>query len=71
MDTIRDAIEKTHIMDDSNIMNEDIRLDNVIVQPDGRGAFRVFMIDFGACQPRRDDDEDVEWGTGYTKEPLR
>lgn len=50
LDIIRDAMEKTHIMEDNDIMNEDVRPDNVIVQPDGHEAFQVFMIGYEISQ---------------------
>lgn len=61
-----EAVSITRLMGDYNILNKDIRLDNYIVTctPDGHDGrpYRVYMIDFGLCRVRGEDETDFEWG---------
>ncbi|KAH8663736.1 hypothetical protein BGZ61DRAFT_462559 [Ilyonectria robusta] len=66
------AIKIVHVLGDNNILNTDVRPDNFVVVPKRRIAqvmdeensaeYRVFMIDFGQCRLRREDESDAEWG---------
>lgn len=66
------AIKIVHILGDHNILNTDVRPDNFVVVPKRRRAqamdeensaeYQVFMIDFGQCRLRREDESDAEWG---------
>ena len=60
------AVSITRLMGDYNILNNDIRLDNYIVvaSPGGHEGrpYRVYMIDFGLCRIRGEDETDFEWG---------
>lgn len=55
------AIEIVNIISDHGVLNEDVRPDNFIIVPKD-GTYQVFMIDFGMCKLRRDDESDAEWG---------
>lgn len=66
------AINIVHILGDNNILNTDVRPDNFVVVPKGRkeevmdeendAEYQVFMIDFGQCRLRRENESDAEWG---------
>ncbi|KAH7235137.1 hypothetical protein B0J15DRAFT_454080 [Fusarium solani] len=56
------GIRITHVLGDNNILNTDVRPDNMMVVPRGNGEYRVCMIDFGHCRMRRDDEPDHDWG---------
>ncbi|KAF4997248.1 hypothetical protein FGRMN_3983 [Fusarium graminum] len=56
------AIKITHILGDHNIINRDVRPDNFMVAPLDKGEYKVYMIDFGQCRLRRDDESDAVWG---------
>jgi hypothetical protein len=49
------------LLSDFSILNEDTRLDNFIVSDNGDGTFHTFMIDFGHCRFRGDEESDYEW----------
>ncbi|KAM0217589.1 hypothetical protein ACHAQD_007332 [Fusarium lateritium] len=55
------AVQKVHIFGDHDILNQDVRPDNFMVVPEN-GTYRVFLIDFGSCIFRREDETDKEWG---------
>ncbi|KAH6974455.1 hypothetical protein BKA56DRAFT_645561 [Ilyonectria sp. MPI-CAGE-AT-0026] len=66
------AIKIVHVLGDHKILNTDVRPDNFVVVPKRRrvevideensAEYLVFMIDFGQCRLRREDESDVEWG---------
>ena len=56
------AISIVHVLGDNNIMNEDVRHGNFMVSPEDSGGYRVFMIDFGLCIFRGQDESDRDWG---------
>ncbi|KAH7318658.1 hypothetical protein B0I35DRAFT_409512 [Stachybotrys elegans] len=60
-DIVDQAIRIVHVLGDNNILNADVRPDNFVVVPEGQ-AYRVFMIDFGRCRLRGEDESDAEWG---------
>ncbi|KAK7413653.1 hypothetical protein QQX98_007435 [Neonectria punicea] len=60
-DIVDQAIRIVHVLGDNNILNADVRPDSFVVVPEDQ-AYRVFMIDFGQCRLRRDDESDAEWG---------
>ncbi|KAK7428880.1 hypothetical protein QQZ08_004650 [Neonectria magnoliae] len=60
-DIVDQAIRIVHVLGDNNILNADVRPDNFVVVPEDQ-AYRVFMIDFGQCRLRREDESDAEWG---------
>jgi len=55
------AIQIVHILDDHGILNADVRPDNFIIVPKD-DEYQVFMIDFGQCRFRREDESDEQWG---------
>lgn len=55
------AIQIVHVLGDHDILNTDVRPDNFIVVPKD-DTYQVFMIDFGQCRFRREDESDAEWG---------
>jgi hypothetical protein len=55
------AVQEVHILGDHGILNQDVRPDNFMVVPEN-DTYRVFMIDFGQCKFRRNDETDAEWG---------
>ncbi|KAM0345662.1 hypothetical protein ACHAPU_006316 [Fusarium lateritium] len=55
------AVQIVHILGDNNILNKDVRPDNFMIVPEGDN-YKVFMIDFGQCRPRREDESDEDWG---------
>ncbi|KAF5611152.1 uncharacterized protein FTJAE_14225 [Fusarium tjaetaba] len=55
------AIQIVHVLGDHDILNADVRPDNFIVVPKD-DTYQVFMIDFGQCRFRREDESDAEWG---------
>ncbi|KAF5019283.1 hypothetical protein F66182_8715 [Fusarium sp. NRRL 66182] len=55
------AIEIVHVLGDHGILNADVRPDNFIVVPKD-DSYQVFMIDFGQCRFRRENESDAEWG---------
>ncbi|KAG9494727.1 hypothetical protein J7337_013866 [Fusarium musae] len=55
------AIQIVHVLGDHGILNADVRPDNFIVVPKD-DTYQVFMIDFGQCRFRREDESDAEWG---------
>ena len=55
------AIQIVHVLDDHEILNADVRPDNFIIVPQG-DKYEVFMIDFGQCRFRREDESDQQWG---------
>ncbi|RFN54346.1 hypothetical protein FIE12Z_1472 [Fusarium flagelliforme] len=55
------AIRIVHILNDHEILNADVRPDNFIIIPKG-DKYAVFMIDFGQCRFRREDESDEQWG---------
>ncbi|KAL2683227.1 hypothetical protein Neosp_007695 [[Neocosmospora] mangrovei] len=59
---VDEAIRITHVLGDNNILNSDVRPDNMMVVPLGNWKYRVCMIDFGHCRVRRDDESDHDWG---------
>ncbi|KAF5663517.1 kinase-like domain-containing protein [Fusarium heterosporum] len=56
------AVQVTHILGDHDIVNRDVRPDNFMVVPLDNGEYKVYMIDFGQCRLRRDDESDAIWG---------
>lgn len=59
---VDEGIRITHVLGDNNILNTDVRPDNMMVVPRGKGEYRVCMIDFGHCRMRREDESDEDWG---------
>ncbi|KAF9772125.1 hypothetical protein IL306_010183 [Fusarium sp. DS 682] len=55
------AIQIVHVLSDHDILNADVRPDNFIIVPED-DEYKVFMIDFGQCRFRRQDESDLEWG---------
>ncbi|KAF5695720.1 hypothetical protein FMUND_15829 [Fusarium mundagurra] len=55
------AIQIVHVLGDHGILNADVRPDNFIVVPKD-DTYQVFMIDFGQCRFRRENESDAEWG---------
>ncbi|KAF5547425.1 hypothetical protein FNAPI_8536 [Fusarium napiforme] len=55
------AIQIVHVLGDHGILNADVRPDNFIVVPKD-DTYQVFMIDFGQCRVRREDESDKDWG---------
>ncbi|CAG7556345.1 unnamed protein product [Fusarium equiseti] len=55
------ATRIVHILNDHEILNADVRPDNFIVVPND-DKYEVFMIDFGQCRFRREDESDEQWG---------
>ncbi|CAE7174024.1 unnamed protein product [Rhizoctonia solani] len=53
------AMDIVYTCGDRNILNQDVRLGNFIVKPNGS---EVVMIDFGDCRLRREDEDDQAWG---------
>ncbi|KAJ4128920.1 hypothetical protein NW768_007444 [Fusarium equiseti] len=60
-DIIDQAIRIVHILDDHEILNSDVRPDNFMVVPKN-DKYEVFMVDFGMCRCRGEDESDEEWG---------
>ncbi|KAF0636544.1 hypothetical protein FPSE5266_08061 [Fusarium pseudograminearum] len=60
-DIFDQAIKIVDILGDHNILNKDVRLENFMVVP-RPNKYQVFMIDFGLCRFRGDDESDEEWG---------
>jgi len=56
------AVAITHVLGDHNIMNKDVRLDNFLVSDKGDGSYDIFMIDFGLCRFREQNESDLDWG---------
>ncbi|EEU36455.1 uncharacterized protein NECHADRAFT_81215 [Fusarium vanettenii 77-13-4] len=56
------GIRITHVLGDNNILNSDVRPDNMMVVRQGKEEYRVCMIDFGHCRMRREDESDHDWG---------
>ncbi|KAG8742102.1 hypothetical protein FRC10_002038, partial [Ceratobasidium sp. 414] len=56
--TINCALRILDICGDLGVLNEDVRLGNFIVKPDGRSAV---MLDFAQARLRREDEDDMEW----------
>ena len=46
---------------DHGVLNRDVRPDCFIVQNDGDGCYKVFMIDFGLARLRGRDKSDRDW----------
>lgn len=65
-DIVDQAVSIVRLMGDYNILNRDVRPENFIVSPLLGGQevqqYRVFMIDFGLCRIRREDETDLQWG---------
>ncbi|KAI8717234.1 hypothetical protein NCS52_00798600 [Fusarium sp. LHS14.1] len=59
---VDEAIRITHVLGDNNILNSDVRPDNMMVIRQGKEEYRVCMIDFGHCRMRREDESDHDWG---------
>lgn len=60
---VDEAIGIVHILSDYSILNQDVRPENFLVAPGKDGAApRVYMIDFGCCRFRREDESDEDWG---------
>jgi hypothetical protein len=64
---IKDAVEVVHMLSDNDVRNEDIRLPNFVIRPgvdpmEGHMKYKVFMIDFGHCQIREENESDEDWG---------
>lgn len=63
---IDQAVSIVRLFGDYNILNEDVRTENCIISPttndEGEQRYHVFMIDFGHCLIRREDETDLEWG---------
>jgi hypothetical protein len=59
-DIVDQAIRIVHILGDHDILNDDVRIDNFMVVPKD-GTYQVFMIDFGQCRFRGEDESDEEW----------
>ena len=57
------GIAALHILGDHYIIDEDRRPLNFIVSPEKDGGFRVFMIDFGCCRFKREDESEAEWAS--------
>jgi predicted protein tyrosine phosphatase len=57
------GIAAVHVLGDHYIMDEDRRPLNFMVSPEKDGEFRVFMIDFGCCRFKRDDESEEEWAS--------
>lgn len=55
------AIRIVHILGDYDILNADVRPENFIIVPKDE-AYQVFMIDFGQCRLRHEDESDADWG---------
>ncbi|KAF5634184.1 hypothetical protein F52700_5904 [Fusarium sp. NRRL 52700] len=55
------AIRIVHVLGDHGILNADVRPDNFMVVPKD-DTYQVFMIDFGQCRFRRENESDSEWG---------
>ncbi|RSL69632.1 hypothetical protein CEP54_002159 [Fusarium duplospermum] len=55
------GIRITHVLGDNKILNTDVRPDNMMIVPLGNEEYRVFMIDFGHCRMRREDESDHDW----------
>ena len=60
-DIVDQAIRIVHILDDHEIINYDVRPANFMVVPKD-GNYEVFMVDFGQCRLREEDESDEEWG---------
>lgn len=61
-DIVDQGIRITHVLGDNNILNSDVRPDNMMAISQGNGKYRVCMIDFGHCRIRREDESDHDWG---------
>lgn len=55
------AVAIVQVVGDHGILNRDVRPDNFIVQRDGNGSHRVFMIDFGLARLRAWNESDRDW----------
>jgi serine/threonine protein kinase len=57
------AIQVVNIVCDHNILNEDVRPDNMIVRANkgSSNGYEVLMIDFALSRLRRSDETDDEW----------
>lgn len=63
------AVHIVRVLGDNNILNKDVRPDNFMVSPSDDGGYRVYMIDFGLCRFRGEDESDLDWGRAkYTKD---
>lgn len=59
------AVDVTgEILNPSNVLNQDVRPDNMMVcrDPAWERGYRLVMIDFGNCRFRGDDETMEEWG---------
>ncbi len=71
---VNQAVRVAHALGDHNVLNGDVGLGNFFVSrcQDGgdsnSGDFRVFMVDFGQSQLRRDEKSDFDWGRAKWKE---
>lgn len=67
-DIIDQGIRIVDALNDHDVLNTDVRPDNLLVRPvasnsEGEAAeFQVVMIDFGQSRLRREDESDLEWG---------
>jgi serine/threonine protein kinase len=62
---VNTAVDVTgEILNDSDVLNEDVRPDNMMVCRDRtwEGGYRLCMIDFGVCRFRGEDEGIEEWG---------
>lgn len=55
------AVAIVQVVGDHGILNRDVRPNSFIVQRDGDGPYRVFMIDFGLARLRERDESDRDW----------
>jgi hypothetical protein len=61
-DIVNQACAATHILGDYNIVDYDRRLENFLVSPRGNDSFHVFMIDFGHCRFKREEESERDFG---------
>ena len=65
------AVSIVHVLGDNNIMNQDVRPDNFMISLKGNGRYQVFMIDFGLCRFRGQDESYLDWGGAkYTESEV-
>lgn len=58
------AIKAIHLFGNYNILNEDVRPDNILAVEDSNAdcGYRPVLIDFGHCRFRDEDETDFDWG---------
>ena len=69
-DLVDQAIRTVNILGDHNILNEDVRPDNLLAVQDASAGcgYRAVMIDFGCSRLREEGESDFDWGRAKQRE---